>query len=493
MSKEGIRSIAIVGTGVGLAMTASILSATLKRQKIKIQAIELSQDRPVPGATGIGPEFLPLCDILEVSAKAVIAQTEGTFRLGATYHAGGNAWFVPYGTYGLAESSGNFENAVFAYLRQHPDMTLDNFSVAAQAAYQSKFAIPGRDRSDLGSALSYGVTLSCKLYFNYLKQLSRSRGVEYVECTNISMVARDSAGFIKSVTLDSGHEVEADFWVDCSGDRAVLEATKKAPSDHLVWDRVAYFEETDAGVGVPASVFTRTSWGWLKAQHLPKRVCYELYYDSSGTNETSVNDYLVEKFDVSPDLVVHTKCELGIARDVWVNNCLSVGDASSNLGGMVFTELALIQSAIIAFVDTFPATIDSPRCAHYFNEQWNYFVEDALDYISLHSMVPEVQASGIVSIDSSKPGEISDEFRTRIALFQRLGKLDERESDAVLDQQWYGMLYGVGLHPANPSLAISDVPSERLEAGLEKVGKAIKNIVSTMPTHEEFVTRIFGK
>ena len=78
------------------------------------------------------------------------------------------------------------------------------------------------DTPDYAFALNYGYHVDAVKFAVLLRQHSISRfGVRHVE-GHVAGVSSDSAGFLTSLDLESGDRLSGDFFIDCSGQKALL-------------------------------------------------------------------------------------------------------------------------------------------------------------------------------------------------------------------------------------------------------------------------------
>ena len=180
------------------------------------------------------------------------------------------------------------------------------------------------------------------------------------------------------------------------------------------------------------------------------------------------------------------KFKLGVVEKAWENNYLFAGHSGVNLGQMVFSELSLIQSSIVQFLDVYVSNKNMSSRAKYYNEMWSNFTTDAQDFTLIHGFITENIADLIVIIKN----EALDSLLRRVTLFTRLGRLPPSESDAVTDQQWYALLYGFGFRPELFSVMLMSMDLRKMYDDLDKLRFMLKNIQKGMPTHKVFIEKI---
>lgn len=482
MMESTINKIVVVGSGANVAMVASMLSAQLASRGVELVAIDVDTGEPGPSAEAFGPEFWPSCELGGINPRDLIARARGTFRLGSLYQNGDKRWFVPYGSYGLQTSAG-FEAAMLKALRVSGQGDIQDYSLAASAALRGKFAIAGPERADLRNALKAGVILSERPLREHLTSISRERGVRFVNTDGLSEIDRDDAGLIRSVSLSCGDRIDGDFWIDCSGDTALLGQDGKTVPIELPWDSVAYASRETPMDDLPADEYQKASWGWRRKKSLQGVAHYELYYKHGDVDEATLKSSL----SGSALTWISRRQTLGVSPTPWKGNCLGVGSSVANLGELIFSDMALVQAGIVLWLDLYPVCADDHWGARHYNEQWSTHIREALEYTQLHSVDLDVSPGDLLD------GRMPEALTSKLAIFTRRGRIEEPESDAVSETQWLGMMYGVGLRPLGSPLHLEPVADEKIHRGVEKMGERIRTTVEGMPPHRKFVEQYFNE
>lgn len=486
-----VRTIGILGSGICLDMAAALLAKNLGVKNVSIIAVNVKSDMLDYPVESTGPEISPICEMLNLNLRDLVTSANGSFRLGTSYTCNGVSWFVPFGSYGLDRGESGIDQAILKYLSMtNSEASLDDFSLAAQAAKQSRFAIAGAEREELKNALDYGVNLEAGQYSKYLRSACKKMGVRYVDVDKVSKVILDNGGYITKVLLGQDENITADFWIDISDNsiltREVSHGVVKQRDSWLTGD-VSYFFSSEGHDNhvLPAVDCRRTSWGWLKVTDIQTQTIYE-----ASCNEEQINRVEVER---SIESITKSKIrflgarhhDLGWLSSVWNSNCLSLGNPAVDFAGVVFSELSFVQAAIVAFLDFYPAQMPCPANIKWFNKSWNQQVLDARDYCALHAYV---ESYGTNDNDGLFPQELIE----RIKLFRRLGKVEEPESDVVLPRQWMAFFHGVGLRPELFSLSLNKIDDNQLISSMEKLRSTVAGLAKGMPGHKEFVSRYFS-
>lgn len=476
-----IKNIAVVGSGLPLVMSCALLASSLKLFKINVIAIEIPTDPNQSQIEICGPEFSPLCKILGLNEVDLIRKCDATFRLGDQYLVNDRDWFVPFAHIGLKAEQDDFEQGLFQCLQSNDNASLSKFSAASAAALAGKFAIAGSDRPDLRKALDYGVQVDSQKYLDCLKIACRQLNVEWYFCKELELeLEKSQHGDLKAVRIEAKN-ILADFWVDASQGRLLSpennqpESSKTVPISH-----VCEWHSAVVDLGNPYTSIQRLEGAWLRTIPLRNRTVYQVFAEHGNGDLSNIEKQLTSlKID---GLIVpnwrNSNCQK--LPNPWQNNVLTIGNQSLGLGGLLISELQCIQAALIQLIDLFPnLPIGELNRSHY-NQQWQKFAQDTVDYLAVHFLTTLTNSS-----------DLPDSLTNRIQVFERLGRLTPLDSDAITESQWYHILYGLGFRPQLPSVVLSKYASESIQAGLQKVEHSIVGLVNGMPPHEQYLNRFY--
>jgi tryptophan 7-halogenase len=482
-----LQKIAILGRGLPLAMSAAILANSLKPFAIEVLVIELPADPHMPMAEATGPEFSGLCRILGLDEREIIRRCQGTFRLGSQYQGETQRWFVPFAHLGMSAGQDEFEQALFQTLKVQSDADLDLWSIAAVAAKAGKFAIAGQDRLDLRQALDYGVHLDAKAYCQILQAYCQKLNVTWhaIDDNQLSLQHNEQGELL---TCRLPHTtLSADFWVDLSHESYLsasqdslvnVSAHTKECRPRLPIRHSTQWMSAQQAFDQPCSQFMHFSGGWLKQIPLRSGTYYQCFSSTAAwpTVEAQIRSLIAD----APEHLVWQALQCESIVEPWQHNCLSLGQVAKPCGGMVFSELQIVQAALVQFLDLFPDLPIGENNRRHFNVRWQDFAQEAYDFSLAHF----VQSGAEVDTTSMT-------LTQRMQVFARLGRLEPLLSDATTEGQWYHLLFGLGLRPFLPSVVLSNEDTPSLQHKLSKVRQTIERLVHGMPSHRDYLAQFY--
>ena len=246
------------------------------------------------------------------------------------------------------------------------------------------------------SKINYAYHFDAALYARYLRSRSEARGVRRVEGKISQVVQQPQSGDIEALVLASGERIDGDFFIDCTGFRALLiEQALKAGFDdwgHWLRNDSALALQTDYPLdNIPP--YTRAiahdaGWQWkIPLQH---RQGTGHVYSTAYTTDDEAREVLLGNLegDIRVELRL-LKFRTGRRRKVWVKNCVAVGLAGGFVEPLESTSIHLIQSGITRLLRLFPFDGCTESIARQYNQESQVEYERIRDFIVLHYKVTE--------------------------------------------------------------------------------------------------------
>ena len=233
-----VKRIVIVGGGSAGWMAAAMFS-TLLGTRYDIKVIESEEI----GIIGVGEATIPAVKtfntLLNMNEAQFMKDTQGTFKLGiefVNWKSEDHSYIHGFGKIGQDMKWIRMHHYWLKMLKMGKAPHMDRMSVNTWGCRENKFMMPRTDMPDSPLAdIYYAYHFDASLYARYLRGKSESQGVTRLEGKIVEVKLRSEDGFIKSVVMQDGEEIEADFFVDCSGIRALL-IGQALGSEYVSWN-----------------------------------------------------------------------------------------------------------------------------------------------------------------------------------------------------------------------------------------------------------------
>jgi tryptophan halogenase len=224
---------------------------------------------------------------------------------------------------------------------------------------QGRFFHPAKARNTPIGGANYALHVDALLVTKYLRNYAEARGVRRTEGRVVDVAQRED-GYIESVRLADGRDMAGDFFIDCTGFRAMLIGKALGVenidwSNYLPCDRAVACKTENKGPLYPYTRATAQAAGWTWRIPLKQRVGQGYVYSSRFTSDAAAKATLLRSLDSAcieePRVIPYTT---GHRRQFWKNNCLSLGLASGFIEPLEATSIHLIARGIDFFLRYFP-------------------------------------------------------------------------------------------------------------------------------------------
>lgn len=451
---QPLKPLVVLGQGLWQDMACALLSAQLRPYGWQIIAVTSTDQAPEPASLVCDPEIDFWCQRLQWPLSLLLHAGQGRVSLGHRYQNGANHWFVPYGHYGLQQDASEFSQALLAFLADAgKGLSADDFSVAAQATAQQKFAFAPASRPDLVQALSYGLQLETAPLSQWLRQQNQQAGVRYIHSQQLQL-HQDANGVVTALQLDQ-QQLELSFCIDCR--------RPAAPAKCPLW----LSAKDPALLAVPSAHAIRTDWGWLVQHQLANGSYWHSLCDTSQYPLETVQQQLVQLTGIREWCSVATSNGAPVNLP-WQHNWLQCGAAAASLDHPLFSGLMALQFLLLQWLELLPSSSANPATATLYNQHWQQYQTEVRAYLQCHQD-PLTTSQG--------------------RLFNRLGRLPPAETSAIQPAQWFGLLYGLGCRPELPSMLLAKRSADSISTALQQVRQSITKLVSGMPYYTDTLKR----
>ncbi|MGJ8682307.1 tryptophan halogenase family protein [Paraglaciecola sp.] len=479
--------VVIAGGGTSGWLTASALAM----QMGDVYDITLVESSAV-GSVGVGEATIPpmksFHKFLNINEREFMQATQATFKLGIEFENWkqvGEKYFHSFGETGKNTMITEFLHFWMRGKELGVAKEFGDYCLEFKAALANKIG-------DLQQVtLNHAYHLDASLYAKYLKNIACKNGVKHYDGLISRVHQNYSNGYISSLELASGQIIEGDFFVDCTGFKALLiEKTLHSGfedwSHWLPCDR-AIAVQTALSEDIPPytrSIAHQAGWQWkIPLQH---RAGNGLVYSSRYMSDEQAKTSLLANISGDPltDLKV-IKFNTGRRRNTWVKNCLAIGLSAGFLEPLESTSIHLIMTAITRLLQLGNMG-DIPQCViDEYNQQASTEMEQIRDFIILHYKQTERQDSPFWRY--CKNMEIPDKLAHRMSLFKSIGKSYQTEGELFRLDSWTQVMLGQGLEPEKYHPIAKTFNNGQLTQFLATLELDVSNQVSIMPNHQSFI------
>ncbi|RMF17877.1 MAG: tryptophan 7-halogenase [Alphaproteobacteria bacterium] len=494
-----MRDIVILGGGTAGWMAAAVLARGLGNA-VRITLVESA----AIGTVGVGEATIPqiqhLNRFLGLDEGEFLKASEGTIKLGIRFEGWWRAdagYIHAFSDIGVAAGLIGFHHY---WLRARKELgpetagDLWDHSLNAVAAARARFAPMDRVGETPVPGTRHAYHFDASLYARLLRSHAESMEVRRIEGRVVAVERVAESGEIAALLLDDERRVAGDFFIDCSGFRALLiESEMQAGFED--W---SHWLPCDRAVAVgcapvrPYPPFTQAfarPAGWQWRIPLRHRTGNGHVYASALIDDDEATRTLLDHLDGAPvgePRVIRFRA--GRRRAAWVGNCLALGLAGGFLEPLESTSIHLVQSGLQRFLEMWPARPASPALVAEYNHRTAKEWEAIRDFLILHYH-RNARTDGELW-RACREMTIPDRLAQRLALFAESARIYPEPDELFTEMAWLQVMIGQGLYP-NDHHPIADLmPADELADFLARIREIIARAVSAMPSHDEFLARI---
>jgi len=492
---QKLRRIAIIGGGSAGWMTAAALAHTIQGDcEITLVESELI------GTVGVGEATIPPIRLfnarLGIDEHDFMRRTQGTYKLGiqfVNWGKIGHHYFHPFGPYGADFDIVPLHHYWLRAVANGDSTSLDEYTMAWAVASGCRFDRPTNDPRMVQSTYDYAYQFDAGLYARFLRQFSEARGVKRVEGKVSSVAVDGESGSIDAVTLESGEQIAADFFVDCTGFRALLieDSLHTGYEDWTHWlpcDRAAVVQCAHGGEFTPYTRSTAHEAGWQWRIPLQHRIGNGYVFSSEFLSDDGASAKLLANLDGTPSTDPRIlRFTTGRRKKFWNKNCVAIGLSAGFMEPLESTSLHLIQTGITRLLALFPDRNMDALAIDEYNRLTQLEYETVRDFLILHYHATERDDSELWRYCRNM--SIPETLQYKIDNFREYGRLVSSGIELFQNPSWLAVMIGQFVSPRryDPLVDHRDqVDANNRLAGLRRV---MREAAAVMPGHRQYIDR----
>ncbi len=394
------------------------------------------------------------------------------------------SYFHPFGDQIMVAG----KDATWQWLQLPPEQRAayaENFSVQADIARHSQ-APKGFSDAAYDGALAYAYHLDAGKLAQYLKELSKDRGV----CHKVQkVIAVDRMGdAIDSIQLDSGERIKADIFVDCTGFAAKLINSDKqngfrSLSDILFVDRAVVTRIDNDGLSavIGYTKSTAQSAGWIWDIALQDRRGVGHVYSSRYIDDDAAKAELAA-YVKRPAETLETRrldMRIGYHDHQWRGNCVAIGLSSGFLEPLESTGIYLIEMANWALLEFVPRYLSGAQPQTSYNRVLHNHYNNIADFLKMHYCLSKRRDTAFWR-DNCDPATIPQSLQSNLANWQGAvpSVYDFNSTTQCFSATNYKfVLYGMGFNGADKPVHATNPQIDAMMDGLAQRRSKLREFV----------------
>lgn len=483
-NRAPVRTIAILGAGI-VGLSAAIAFARAL-PGLAITLIDTPGDPAaladrMPGTLPSISDFHDRIGLAETDVLAAGATHRIATRL-VGWREDDRAFVRAHGECGGPVGDGAFHQHWLNAHRAGKVAPFDTFSPAAVLGIANRFVPPSADPASPLSGFGYALRLDPPRYRALLASYGRHLGISPV-AGRYAGVERRADGGVATLLLADDRRVAADLYLDCSGPAASLRSA--LDTDWECWRAALPVDRLRIGTGpaqapTPTDTLAALASGWRIDMPLRDRTLIAFAYTAACTADADVARVLPagEKVAIRP----------GIRRQPWAHNVLAIGDAAVVLDPLAEANLHLAHAAIMRAIDLLPGRDCAASELAEYNIASYRQAARVRDFQAAHYAAtrrtrgPFWTATRHLAPPSSLAHTLTQ--------FAHRGRLPFQEQESFDDDDWRGLLLGLGMIPRLADPIASAVPLATVRATLAQMADSIATLPQRLPPYPAYLAQL---
>ena len=337
---------------------------------------------------------------------------------------------------------------------------------------------------------TYDAARRCAAARLAVRDFAEARGVKRTEGIVEDVMTRPD-GFVTGVKLKSGQTVEADFFIDCTGFRALLIGKTLGVgytdwSEWLMCDRAIAVQTENVGAPKPYTLAQAQDCGWRWRIPLQHRTGNGHVFCSRYMSDDEATARLLAQVEGRPvvnPMVVPFKT--GVRQKIWDRNVLSLGLASGFIEPLESTAIHLIYRGMDFFFRLMPDLDCDPKLAAEYNRRMTVDYEEIRDFIILHYALTRRDDTPFWR--ACRDMVLPEGLQHKLDVFRANGSLVEALDPLFRNVSWYAVMDGMGVRPRSYPPLVDRIDFTGLTAEMDRAADILNAFVKDLPSHQQFL------
>ncbi|MCH2191510.1 MAG: tryptophan 7-halogenase [Gammaproteobacteria bacterium] len=512
-NQDSLSHVIVVGGGTAGWITAGILAKRFdcaNNQSMRVSLVE-SPNIPILGVgEGTWPTIRNTLQSLGISETEFIRNCDGTFKQGSEFvnwvhtpkDGEKSSYYHPLNS--VYHSAYDFNLAAYWLLQDSENRQSYDFATASQAHICSVFKAPKKITTPEFSALqNYSYHLDANKFARFMHEHCVNKlGVEYISA-DVLRANIDNDGYISSLQTEQVGTISGDFFVDCTGSRALLlgetlgvayQSIKDVIfNDRAIATHVPY--ENDDSPIASNTIATAHQNGWTWDIGLSERRGVGIVYSADHTSEAEAELTLKSYIGAQADSLSYRglQFESGYREKFWKKNCVAIGMSAAFIEPLEASAIFLVEAAANMLAEQFPSTRDDLK---YVSEQYNDIFrlrwDKTVDFVKLHYCITKRRDSDYW-IDNCAVNSIPESLQDKLKHWQShlpsKYDFDYAFEPFVLDSYLF-VLYGMQFQTKVKYISNRLTEWEKAKYMFDQVQSVANKLNQELPTHRQLLNQV---
>lgn len=509
---QPVKEVLIVGGGTAGWISACYLAKTLNcksENAVKVTLVESEDIATIGVGEGTFPTIKTTLQFLGISESEFIKEADATFKQAIKFD---NWLYNPeqttqrndyYHLFDVPKGAPYFDISPF-WLQQEGRKHHFDSTVSAQTLLCNNNQAPKKITTKEYDGINYAYHLDAVKFGKFLRKHAIEKlGVSHLVAT-VDDVLLNQEGAIAAVTTKELGQINADFFVDCTGFRSLLlgdalgieleDTSKYLFVDHAVTMQVPYEDEQQAIATHTISTAQEAGWTWDIGLSGRRGIGY--VYSSKHTSheeaEQVLRSYIGEQANNKDVRIIPMKT--GYRKKQLHKNCVAIGLSAGFLEPLESTAIAMIELAAKFISEEFPYNKAAlPILEKQFNDVFIYRWQAIVDFVKLHYYLSK-RTDSKFWLDNTDAKSAPKSMLDKLEKW-KLSPPTKNDFPSMYDifglESHQYVLYGMGFRP-DLSLRQGNLEKDQklAEHYFSMLAKQSQGLVSQLPKQRELIEKI---
>ena len=497
-ANNSMQRIIIVGDGLDALFTAATLSNILNSKNYSISTVLHSNDssKSLEVCDSTQPDPKPLHPSVCLNEDYLVSHANASFTFGIALSGWAKsdlAYFHPYSSIGAKLDTVAFHHLAMRMRDEGIPVRLANFALSALAAQANRLQRPtANDRSVLSSC-EWGLHINTHTLAVLKRKQAEATGVNFIQA-KIQDINLDKNGRITSLNLDNDKAIEADLFIDCTGEEAKLinaiqDNTWVSWSDFLACNKKVSLNIESSPTPAPYSFSQAHTAGWMRHLAVQGMSSLRSYYHSEYMSDEESLSLLTKAYkNLEMSDVICKEINFGRRQESWIKNCIAIGTSAVEIDPIGISGLQLLRSSLSKLAGLFPRDLNSSAVISEYNRRTSLEYDNARDFAMLH-----YKLNGRIKDEFwnlARKINLPDVLNYKFNLYKARGHVALYDEEPLQEQSWINLYDEHGIKARNYNPLVYGFEHETINQHLHRIRKIMLETVAKMPTHSNYLAAV---